>query len=250
VDWPCEVLTHYSDVNLGCRDGPASGIDWVFSCVEEAIILEDDCVPHPSFFRFCGEMLARYRDDRRIATIAGTNVQAGAKRGEASYYFSKYPTIWGWASWRRAWALYDRTASVWPEFFRSGAFEAVTEPAERVHWQRAFDNVQRRGLDAWDYQLALTCWSQSMLSIVPNQNLISNIGFGPDATHTHSAGPTSNMPTAALSFPLVHPRLVVPNSQADAFVARRQFGETLRSKVGRYLRLRSVPRPDLQVTSA
>src|SRR5579871_4386735 len=108
VDWPCQVLTEYSDVNLGCRHRPASGLDWVFSQVEEAIILEDDCVPHPSFFRFCSELLSRYRDDARIGTIAGTNVQGGRKRGGASYYFSKYPTIWGWASWRRAWALYDR----------------------------------------------------------------------------------------------------------------------------------------------
>ena len=237
VDWPCEVLTHYSDINLGCRDGPASGIDWVFSRVEEAIILEDDCIPERSFFRFCCELLERYRGDRRIGTIVGTNLQAGKKRGDASYYFSKYPAIWGWATWRRTWALYDRAASVWPEFFRSGAFQAVTESAERIHWQAAFNNVHHSGLDAWDYQLALTCWSQNMLSIVPNHNLISNIGFGPDATHTQSPGATTNLPRQPMSFPLVHPRLVVADSKADAFVAKRIFGESLRSRLGRYVRL-------------
>jgi hypothetical protein len=235
VDWPCRLLTEFSEVNLGCRERVASGLDWVFREVEEAIVLEDDCLPEPSFFRFCAELLARYRSDTRIGMIAGTNLQAGACRGAASYYYSKYTSIWGWASWRRAWAHYDRSASVWPEFRDSGALEAVTEPAERIYWQRAFEGVFRGRIDTWDYQWTLSCWSQGLLAVVPNENLISNLGFGPEATHTKGEGPYANLPTRALEFPLTHPRLLVADQQADEFQAASGFHEPLRSRVRRYL---------------
>jgi hypothetical protein len=116
VDWPCEVLKNYSDVNLGCKIRVSSGLDWVFEQVEEAIILEGDCLPHPTFFRFCEELLETYRDDERIGMISGDNFQFGRKRGDASYYFSRYNHIWGWASWRRAWQHYDRNMAIWPKF--------------------------------------------------------------------------------------------------------------------------------------
>lgn len=237
VDWPCEVMTNYSDVNLGCRDRVASGIDWVFSLAEEAIILEDDCVPDPSFFRFCSELLERYRTDERIGTIAGTNLQAGRVRGEASYYFSKYTRVWGWATWRRAWAHYDRAASQWPEVLRSGALDALTLPAERIYWERALDGVYRRAIDTWDYQLTLSSWTQSMLTVVPSCNLISNIGFGPEATHTTEVGALANLPTAPVAFPLAHPRLILADRGADEFLATTMFNERFRSKVRRYLGL-------------
>ena len=107
VDWPCEVLTNFSTPNLGCKKRVSSGIDWIFEQVEEAIILEDDCLPDPSFFQFCEEMLARYRHDDRIAMISGDNFLFGQVPVPESYYFSRYCHIWGWASWRRAWKDYD-----------------------------------------------------------------------------------------------------------------------------------------------
>ena len=249
VDWPCTVMTNYSDVNLGCRDRVASGIDWVFSQVEEAIILEDDCLPDPSFFRFCSEMLARYRIDERIGTIAGTHFQVGKRHGEGSYFFSRYTRIWGWATWRRVWAHYDRSASQWPEVVRRGALRGFTLPAERIYWQRAFEGVYHRTIDTWDYQLTLSCWTQSRLTVVPNQNLISNIGFGPEATHTKEAGPMANLPTAPLAFPLTHPRLIAADPEADEFLALGVFKERFRSKVRRHLglsRKRPVPPPAVQ----
>ena len=119
VDWACEVLTNYSDLNLGCGKRPATGITWVFEQVEEAIIFEDDCLPHPSFFRFCEELLNYYRHDERIMVISGNNFQFGRNRTDDSYYFSRYNHIWGWASWRRAWEYFDYDLKLWPKIGRA-----------------------------------------------------------------------------------------------------------------------------------
>lgn len=219
VDWPCELHTHFSEVNLGCRDGPAGGIDWVFSLVPEAIILEDDCLPHPSFFRFCDELLERYRDDPRVGMIAGSKLHAERAKDGASYFFSKYPFIWGWATWRRAWAQYDRSASAWPRFRRSAAFRAIALPVERAYWERSFHSVHDGTLDAWDYQWTLTCWRAGLVSVVPNCNLVSNIGFGPGATHTVQIGAQASLPYGEMAFPLSHPRQILANREADALHA-------------------------------
>jgi len=115
VDWECEVLRNYAEVNLGCRQRPPTGISWVFEQVAEAIILKDDCVPHPTFFRFCEELLEKYREDERVMHISGSNFQPGYTRGPFSYYFSRFNPIWGWASWRRAWQHYDLNMKLWAE---------------------------------------------------------------------------------------------------------------------------------------
>jgi hypothetical protein len=232
VNWPCEVLTNFSDVNLGCKNRVASGIDWVFEQVPEAIILEDDCIPHPTFFRFCEELLERYRDDERIAMISGDNFQFGQKRGDASYYFSRYTHIWGWASWRRAWKHYDRKAGIWPQF-RDGGFlrVLVKDHDEYAHWCKVFDGVHKGEIDTWDYQWVLTSWSQGQISVIPNTNLISNIGFGVDATHTTGVSVLANMKIDEIEFPLQHPVIFLPDRVADNRTATEQFSLTLTKKI-------------------
>lgn len=130
VDWPCEVLTNFSEINLGCKVRVSSGLDWVFEQVEEAIILEDDCLPDPTFFRFCQEMLARYRDDQRIGMISGDNLQFGRRQNDESYYFTKYVHIWGWATWRDRWRdSYDVNLKKWPSIRDQGRIlDIVTYP--------------------------------------------------------------------------------------------------------------------------
>ena len=88
IDWECEVLRNYSDKNMGCKNRVASGLNWVFENVEEAIILEDDCLPDQSFFRYCQELLEKYRDDKRIMLIAGDNMLFENNKQKYSYYFS------------------------------------------------------------------------------------------------------------------------------------------------------------------
>lgn len=232
VDWPCEVKTLYREGNLGCKVAVSEAITWFFEQEEEGIVLEDDCLPHPTFFRFCGELLARYRDDERIAMISGDNFQFGRRRGEASYYYSRYNHIWGWASWRRAWKHYDREASSWPAL-RDGEWlnVLVGRAAERKYWAKVFEAVYQGRIDTWDYQWALASWVQGMVSILPNVNLISNIGFGGDATHTHGKSVYADMQVEPMEFPLCHPAIVLPHGEADAFTSKGMFTTSLLRRI-------------------
>lgn len=224
VDWPCEVLTNYSEANLGCKVRVSSGLDWVFEQVPEAIILEDDCLPHPTFFRFCQELLEHYRNDEKVAMISGDNFLGANSRSDNSYYFSRYCHIWGWASWRRAWKRYDRNASNWPIFRAENRLEKMNmSPAERRYWYSAFSGVYNGTIDTWDYQWVLTCFSNELLSIMPSRNLISNIGFGNNATHTKSDSIFANMKTESIEFPLQHQRKVLIDVSADKLSAKLHF---------------------------
>lgn len=245
VDWECEVLTNFSEVNLGCKMRPKTGIDWVFEQVEEAIILEDDCLPHPSFFRFCEEALEKYRHDERVFLISGDNFQFGRTRTEDSYYFSRNNHIWGWASWRRAWKYYDVNLTLWPEVRDGGWLDDVLSDHEQVsYWTDIFQKVADGEIhSAWDYQWTFACWINSALTVLPNVNLISNIGFGQDATHTTGSSCLENLPTAEMVFPLKHPKMVVRDATADAFTTQLIFkkyqpptlGQRICNKVGRML---------------
>lgn len=220
VDWPCEVSKNYSEGNLGCKWRVSSGLDWVFEQVEEAIVLEDDCLPHPSFFRFCEELLEHYRLDQRIAQISGCNFQFGVRRNEDSYYFSKYNHVWGWASWRDRWqGCYDVSITNWPEI-RDGDWllDIHCDAKEAGHWKKIFEQVYLGKIDTWDYQWTLACWLQGRLTVLPTRNLISNIGFGENATHTTSKNRFANIPTENLQFPIRHPPVIVGNKAMDARV--------------------------------
>jgi hypothetical protein len=236
VDWDCEVITEFADSNMGCKRRVASGIDWIFEQVEEAIILEDDCLPDPSFFRYCEEMLTRYRDNERVGMVSGGNLQFGRRRGSGSYYFSKYTHIWGWASWRRAWKHYDRDLTLWPAFRDQGLLTEFFEtPGEQEYWRNSFQWVHEGSLDTWDVSWTFTAITHGLLQVVPNVNLISNIGFGANATHTHVVGVHANMPTQPIEFPLVHPMFVLADLEADRYIAQDQLAPSFMKRKWRRL---------------
>jgi hypothetical protein len=224
VDWDCEVFRNFSEVNLGCGSRPASGINWVFQKVDEAIIIEDDCLPHPTFFCFCDELLERYRDDERIMMISGNNFQDGKKRTSKSYYFSRYAHTWGWATWRRAWQLYDFEVELWPQLREtSWLLDLLGDEESAAYWRATFDGLSKTP-DVWDFQWTFACWAQNGLAILPNANLVSNIGWGDDATHTSTPNnPAANLPTEAMTFPLEHPTYVARNREADNFTFENHF---------------------------
>lgn len=219
VDWDCQILTNYSDINLGCKARMSSGLDWVFRTVDQAIILEHDTLPHPSFFRYCQELLTHYRDDSRVMTISGCNFQFGSQRTNYSYYFSHCVHCWGWASWRRAWQFYDVTMSLWPEVSQGNLLQSIIGPDHALaYWQKVFEVTYRGYVNTWDYQWVFNCWSQNGLCILPSINLISNIGFNAEGTHTtNTSSRVANLPTGQMDFPLQHPPVMLPNAEADIF---------------------------------
>jgi hypothetical protein len=223
VDWPCEVMTLFRDSNVGCRRGVSEAIDWFFGSEREGAILEDDVVPTPGFFSFVAELLERYRDDGRISMIAGANFQTTSGDERTSYYFSRLHHVWGWATWRRAWAQYDRNMAGWPEFKRVNGFRSLgLGDGFARRYAPAFDAVAAGACDTWDYQWLFTGLRQNMLAVIPRTNLIRNIGFGPAATHTTDPRAGRHLSRVVeLTFPLVHPELIIPNRDCDdATIAR------------------------------
>lgn len=222
VNWPCEVLRNYSDTNLGCRARVSSGLDWVFSECESAIILEDDCLPDPTFFRFCDELLHYYQHNTGVSMIGGSNLQLGRRRGVHSYYFSRYSHVWGWATWRHAWRLYDVNLSAWKGLRNSNWLKTFFgQPRKAAYWQSVLDSVAD-GFDTWDFQWMFTNWLHGRLSIIPQSNLVSNIGFEDGATHTFGISPYASLPTAPMAFPLAHPAQLQPDDDADQFTFEQE----------------------------
>lgn len=241
VHWDCDVIKNYSDVNLGCGRRPATGISWAFEQVDQAIILEDDCVPHPSFFRFCEEVLEQYREDERVMHIAGSTYRRWVISTPYSYFFSQFNGAWGWATWRRAWRHFDASVKLWPQLRdTSWLADLVEHEAAVSYWAREFERAYARDGDVtyWDHQWTFACWANSGLSIVPRANLVSNIGCGPGGTHTLMEGdPTGNLPVREMTFPLAHPPNVLQRREADREFLREIVVPRLSSRLASPLRV-------------
>ncbi|MBD2148128.1 glycosyltransferase family 2 protein [Sphaerospermopsis sp. FACHB-1194] len=226
IDWECEVLRNYSDINLGCRDRVYSGLTWAFTQVEEAIILEDDCLPDLTFFQFCEDMLVRYREDTRVMSIAGTNIQGNLSL-DFSYFFSRFALMWGWATWRRAWKLYDHRMLDWPSLRKTKWLYSVGVGKEifQWRWNTIFDRVYSGEINSWAYRWIYTCWREHGLTIIPSINLVKNIGYGNDATHTTKDHPIlAKLIEEQMKWPLKHPNQVEIIYEADEFISKNWFG--------------------------
>lgn len=225
IDWDCELETLFREDNLGCKVAVSQAIDWFFGEVEAGIVLEDDCVAHASFFPFAAELLERYRDDERIVLVSGNNFQQGVRRSPYSYYFSRFNHIWGWASWRRAWRLYDHAMTLWPEV-RDGAWlhDLLGDRAAVKYWTRIFDHTHAERNTSWAYRWTFACWIHGGASILPAVNLVSNIGFDAQATHTRNrASRVAALPVEQMPFPLRHPPFLIRDARADASTEKLMF---------------------------
>lgn len=231
IDWECRLLTNYSEKNLGCRERVSSGLDWVFTQVEEAIILEDDCLPDPSFFRFCQELLAMYRQDKTVGMISGDDFYLPGH--QHSYYFSKYFHIWGWATWRDRWvSSYDVDMKSWPEMRGSEKLiELMGNAKSQKYWGKIFQRVYDRLIDTWDYQWLYANWINGRVSIMPSKNLITNIGFGSGATHTKFKSSLAALQRYPMQFPLSHPEGIDIDRISDDYTEKRQFNGSFFSKI-------------------
>lgn len=223
VDWPCQVHTLFRDQNLGCKIAVSSAITWFFKHVEEGIILEDDCLPHPSFFRFCAELLEHHRDNPRVMMISGQSFwPPDIEPQKESYFFSKESLIWGWATWKRAWKHFDMRMNKWPEL-KAGNWlnDIFADPVEAQKVTGQFDRVYGNGLNTWDYQWKYSLLLNDGLSAVPYRNLVSNIGFGESATHTKRRNGLFNLDRSSMEETVIHPTEVNWNSEHDKAMRRR-----------------------------
>lgn len=221
IDWECDLKTLYREQNSGCGIAPSRAISWFFEQVDEGIIIEDDCLPHPDFFLFCSELLAKYRNNPMVLSIAGSNFQDGIKRGNASYYFSVYNRIWGWATWKRTWENYDyflgnidknESKIIVKSLFRLFS--------ERMYWLKVYKCSKENQINnsAWDFQFMFLQWKLGGFTITPNTNLISNIGYGEDATHTAWGENDLNLNRSVEAiFPIDHPDKIERNRKADEY---------------------------------
>ena len=224
VDWPCEVKTNFAEKNMGARRRVASGLDWVFSHVGETIILEDDCLPDQSFFPFCQELLDRYRDDERIAIISGNNHLKGTRVSPDSYTFSGTGHTWGWATWKRVWDGFGGEHGLkdtWTKEEQKVILRRIPSLAWRISFGRMLRNAQH--LDAWDIPFSVHCQERGYVSVVPEANLVTNIGFGVGSTHTKFESLTLQSPLSTISFPLRHPNTVEVNHYRDKVETRLFF---------------------------
>jgi len=219
INWDCSVKWNIAKSNMGLANRVSSGITWVMQQCSEAIILEDDCLPDPSFFPFCTEMLSKYHSDERIMSITGDNFQQDIEKRDASYYFSIFQHCWGWATWKRAWEHYDHDLRCWDETMEFINDQDIVN--FKKYWMEIKLLLDHGRINSWAYRWIFSIWAKSGLTITPNKNLVQNIGYGDDGTHTK--GPDIAPKKTFLKFPLKHPSDITSFTEADKYVAESWF---------------------------
>jgi len=242
VDWPCEVKTLFRDANVGIRRNVAEAITWFLNDVGEGIVLEDDCLPGPDFFRFTAENLEKYRDDERVMQICGSGFVASTDTADQSYYFSRYGHDWGWATWKRAWDRLDLPLVSLDAFLaeadRTGFWDSRKE---RRYWTYMFQRTKNLPIDTWDYQWIFSIWKEGGLSLYPNSNLVTNLGFGEHATNTvQRESAKGGRPLESLG-KMNHPVFVLRDRIADESTFRTMYwGSFLgrwKDRIGKWSRM-------------
>lgn len=229
----CKVFTLFRENNLGCKVAVSSAITWFFEHEDFGIILEDDTLPNKSFFEFCEEMLVKYYHNHSVGMICGSNLIANTFQCDESYFFSRYTPVWGWATWKRAWNLYDVTIAKWNESILNDFKIAPRQKYKKNYWNNVFRNAYYEKIDTWDYQWTFTCWENEMLAIIPSNNLIKNIGFDNTATHTVHSEPffVKNAQPKELTFPLTHPLEINLNPRSENLIEKVVYDISFLSNV-------------------
>ena len=233
IFWKCKVLTNYSDENLGTRNRIVSGINWVFQNVEKAIFLEDDCIPSKEFFPFMDQMLNKYRTNLKIGSVCGTNFFNFKLKNKENYFFSKYQSCWGWATWKNRWQKFDKNLETLDRTkknkllkFYLGSYRAY------LYWHWKLDKVKNKKINSWSYIWSYTGFIKKYLHIVPKKSLIKNIGFDDSATNTRK--PKYNFKVNSnfkFEFPLIHPSKIIVNNFYDKLCEDKIYSKSLKNRL-------------------
>ena len=224
LKWKNNIKKKYLKNNLGCKNAVSKGISWFFENEEMGIILEDDCIPTKSFFKFCEWGLIKFKNNDKIGSITGNNFLKSNININSSYYFSKYAHCWGWATWRNRWALYNKNITFWKRWKNSKNFRKLFNlKHEILYWKKIFNNVSKNKIDSWAYPWNLCLWYNNKIVLTPKYNLVKNVGYGNSATHTFVNSHNLNYSTTKLNFPYKSPQINKVNMEADNYVFYNHF---------------------------
>lgn len=225
INWKAEIYQIFSEINLGCKKRITTGLDFVFKKVDKAIILEDDCLPNEDFFDFCEILLNKYEKNENISMISGSNFQGKIKRGKYSYYFSRYAHVWGWATWKRAWKNNNSHIDFWPKYKESQKWKLFfKDKLQKNYWENNFNLVYEKKFEStWDYPWIASIWFNGGITITPNVNLITNIGLGPESTHTFHEKTIKGNPTNKIG-EIIHPPKIVIEYEAEKYTFDNEYG--------------------------
>ena len=221
IDWDCEVHTRFQDHNIGCGLNPSEAITWMFEKEPYGIILEDDCIPNKDFFLFCDHFLKEFERDERIWMISGTNLLEEWKANQWDYFYSQIGSTWGWATWNRAWQHYDYHMTEWakPEVqeLMRNMLEPLVFKVLSMEFQYTYEGYYKGSV--WDFQWNFKRMINNGLTVMPARNLISNVGFGEEATHTKGEGKIARIPRGELEFPLRENPIFLPDFEFDRMIS-------------------------------
>ncbi len=237
IDWDCEVRTRFLKNNLGVKKAVSSAITWFLDEVEEGIIIEYDCVPSQSFFWFCQELLENYRYDTRVMAINGSNFRFGDRSSDSSYYFSKIPAVWGWATWKRAWQYWDGELNNYQELKEQELMSSIFKTKKTIkYWENKFDQIVNKVDKTWGHPWCYAVMSQNGLCINSNTNFISNIGFTSQGTHANDKDYIlSNLERFEIK-ELIHPNVIVPDLEADEQVMQKYPRLSMKEEVAIFIK--------------
>lgn len=232
INWKCKVYKNFSKNNIGLKKRIVSGLNWVFKKVDKAIILEDDCYPTDNFFTFCESMLSFYQNNKKVLVITGNNFQKEPVNNK-SYYFSKYSHIWGWATWRSTWNLFNDEEKNIQKFLRSKKFKKINKIIdEQNYWKSMHYQIKQGSLKSWAFYFLINIWKKNGLTVTPNKNLITNLGINKiSSSNKNDPNLKIHLSKTDIMFPLIHPKIVKVNEIADNRVFYSVYKKNIQTRI-------------------
>ncbi len=236
INWNCSISRKFLKQNRGSKNAVSLGISWFFKKNSKGIILEDDCIPNKSFFKFCEKMLEFYDKSKIVGCITGDNFLLNNLKFKNGYYLSKYANCWGWATWRDVWKIYDKDIKFWPRFKNSlGWKKNFLTIDERRYWSLVFDACYQNKIDSWAYPWTLSLWKKELLTVTPSKNLVNNIGLTSTRTYFKLSSPSYKTGYLNVEKIKFNNNLKI-DKKADSFIFINHFKGKIKTNIWKILR--------------